>query len=65
MPRPKVYKNDRVQLQIRLTPVIRKRLEREAGRRMVSKNFLAEKAIEDALVRWEKEDVGDTAPLAV
>ena len=55
MPRPKTYKSDRVQMQIRLPASVRKRLEKESERRTVSKNFLVEKAIEDALAAWENE----------
>jgi predicted transcriptional regulator len=55
MPRPKVYKNERIQIQIRLTTATRRRLEKQAAKRLVSKNLLAERAIEEALDRWEAE----------
>jgi predicted HicB family RNase H-like nuclease len=43
------------QIQIRVAPQLKKRLVAEAFRRTVSLNFLAEKAIEDALKVWEKQ----------
>ena len=55
MPRPKTYKNERVQMQIRLPAKIRLRLEKESERRTVSKNFLVERAIEEMLEQWESE----------
>ena len=54
MPRDKVY-DERVQLQVRFTPEDRERLEKEAARRGVSKNYLVERAVCEALDRWEKE----------
>jgi predicted HicB family RNase H-like nuclease len=54
VPRDKVY-DERVQLQVRFTPEDRERLEKEAERRGVSKNYLVERATCEALDRWEKE----------
>jgi predicted HicB family RNase H-like nuclease len=47
--------DEQVQIQIRLTPELRKRLTAEADRRVVSVNLLAERAIEHALNLWEKQ----------
>lgn len=55
MPRPKVYNKERIQMQVRLPAMVSKRLEKEAARRVVSKNFLVERAIAEALERWESE----------
>jgi predicted HicB family RNase H-like nuclease len=44
-----------VQLQFRLTAELRDRLRREADRRDVSVNFLIERALDDSVIRWEKE----------
>lgn len=49
--------NEQVQIQIRLTPELRQRLGKEADRRVVSINLLAERAIEYALARWEKQSL--------
>lgn len=55
MPRDRIYEEERVQLQVRFLPEDRERLEREAERRGVSKNYLVERAVCEALDRWEKE----------
>lgn len=46
---------DQTQMQVRLSTVVRERLRNEADRRAVSVNLLVERAIEDALTRWEKQ----------
>jgi predicted HicB family RNase H-like nuclease len=55
MPRTKDYVDERVQLQFRLTESLRDRLRKEADRRAVSINFLIERALEESVVKWEKE----------
>jgi predicted HicB family RNase H-like nuclease len=55
MPREKIYEEERVQLQFRLTADLRDRLRRQADRRAVSINYLIERALEEGVVRWEKE----------
>jgi predicted HicB family RNase H-like nuclease len=55
MPRAKDYVEERVQLQFRLTTDLRDRLRVQADRRAVSVNYLIERAIEDAVVKWERE----------
>jgi predicted HicB family RNase H-like nuclease len=55
MPRAKDYIDERVQLQFRLTTDLRDRLRTQADRRAVSVNYLIERAIEDAVVKWERE----------
>jgi predicted transcriptional regulator len=47
----------RVQMQIRLDPQLRRRLEEEAARRMLSKSLLAERAIAWALDKWESDEL--------
>lgn len=46
-----------VQIQIRLPLSLRRRLDAEAKRRAVSRNFLAERAISEALERWEVQPI--------
>ena len=46
---------EQAQLQIRLPRDVRRRLDREAARRVVSVNYLAEKAIESSLDLWEAQ----------
>lgn len=53
--RPRKYTDNRVQIQIRLDPKLKKRLQKEARRRAVAANLLAERAIEEGLGRWEQE----------
>jgi predicted HicB family RNase H-like nuclease len=48
---------DQVQIQIRLPRTLRERLHQEARRRAISVNFLAERAIANAIDQWEKEKV--------
>lgn len=55
--RPQKYPEDRVQMQIRLPLKLRKRLQKEADRRYVSKCLLAERALIEGLDRWEKEEL--------
>ena len=55
MPRTKDYVDERVQLQFRLTESLRDRLRKEADRRAVSINFLIERALEESVLKWEKE----------
>jgi predicted HicB family RNase H-like nuclease len=57
MPRERIYEEQRVQLQVRFQAEDRERLEREAERRGVSKNYLVERAVCEALDRWEKEKI--------
>jgi predicted HicB family RNase H-like nuclease len=47
--------DQRVQVQFRLSSGAKRRLRREADRRQVSTNFLIEKALDEALAKWEKE----------
>lgn len=51
----RISDEEQVQLQIRLPLALRDRLNREADRRAVSVNLLAERAIEQALDGWEKQ----------
>lgn len=55
--RPRMYDDDRVQIQIRIDPKLLQRLKKEALRRCVSKNLLVERAIEEALNTWEGESL--------
>jgi hypothetical protein len=55
MPRQKVYDNKRVQVQVRMPAKLRDRLNVESQRRFVSKTALVERALEMALLKWEKE----------
>jgi len=55
MPRAKEYVEERVQLQFRLSTDLRDRLRAQADRRAVSINFLIERALEESVLRWEKE----------
>lgn len=55
--RPRKYNDDRVQMQIRISPKVKARLKKESERRIVSSNLLAERAIEEMLQVWEKERV--------
>lgn len=55
MPRQKIYDGERIQIQVRLPEELGDRLDAEAERRMVSKTYLVERAIEMALPKWEKE----------
>jgi predicted HicB family RNase H-like nuclease len=52
--RPKEY-DGRVQLQFRLEPKLKEKLQKEAKRRQVSTNYLLETALEEALTKWAKE----------
>lgn len=52
-------------MQIRIALGSRKRLEHEATRRLVSKNFLIERAVEEALDRWESEAAVSQTPVPV
>lgn len=55
--RPRKYNDNRVQIQIRIDPKLLARLKKEATRRCVSKNLLAERACEEMLNTWEKESL--------
>jgi predicted transcriptional regulator len=55
MPRAKTYRNERVQMQVRLPAPLLKRIEKEASKRVVSKTFLVERALVEALDRWEAD----------
>ena len=46
---------EQAQIQIRLTTELRDRLQREAERRTVSVNFLAERALSESLEKWEQQ----------
>jgi predicted HicB family RNase H-like nuclease len=46
-----------VQMYLRIPKALRQRFQAEAKRRAVSMNLLGERAIEEALTRWEKEDM--------
>jgi predicted transcriptional regulator len=52
-------------MQIRMAVGVRKRLAREANRRMVSNNFLIERAVEESLDRWEQEAAVSQTPVPV
>lgn len=54
MPRTKET-GERIQLQFRMSYKVRERLRKEAARRRVSVNYLIEKALEENLLKWEKE----------
>jgi hypothetical protein len=54
--RPLKYNDARVQMQVRLPPKLRNRLQKEAARRAVSKTLLVERAIQESLDRWEQEE---------
>jgi hypothetical protein len=47
----------RGQIQVRLPSALIQRLEEEADRRRVSKTFLVEQMILNALPRWEEQDL--------
>ena len=47
--------DDRVQMQFRILPKNKDRLRKEATRRQVSTNYLIEKALDESLIKWEKE----------
>ena len=51
----------RVQIQVRVQPDLRQRLQDQADRRLVSKTRLVERAIEEALERWEDDDLVTSA----
>lgn len=55
MPRAKTYRNDRVQMQVRLPAPLLKRVEKEATKRVISKTYLVERALNDLLDRWDAE----------
>ena len=63
MARPKQYNKDRIQMQVRLSAAVRKRLEREAGRSGRLQELPCRGAIAEALDRWEKEEA-DASVLA-
>ena len=46
---------ERIQIQARISQALSDRLAKEAERRVVSKNFLIEKAVEIMLDEWEQE----------
>ena len=48
---------ERIQIQARISQILSDRLAREAERRVVSKNFLIEKAVEIMLEEWEQESL--------
>ena len=54
--RPQKYPQGRVQMQVRLPLKLRKRLQKEADRRYVSKALLVERALTESLERWEQEE---------
>jgi len=54
--RPRTYE-ERRQIQIRLPEDVRERLDDEANRRRVSKNYLIEQMIVDQLPAWEAQDI--------
>ena len=47
--------DEQVQIAFRVPAELRARFVAEASRRAVSNNYLGERALEDALDRWEKE----------
>jgi hypothetical protein len=51
--RPRSYDEERRQIQIRLPEDLRERLDDEASRRRVSKNYLIEQMISDMLPTYE------------
>jgi predicted transcriptional regulator len=57
MPRAKTYRNDRVQMQVRLPASLLKRVEKEATKRVISKTYLVERALSDLLDRWDAESL--------
>ena len=57
MARPLKYTEERVQMQVRIPPKLRKRLQKEADRRYVSKCLLVEAALTQSLDHWEHEDL--------
>lgn len=46
---------DQVQVALRVPIELRERMVKEAARRAVSINYLGERALSDALTKWEKE----------
>jgi len=50
-------KEEQVQVPLRVPRKLRERLQKEARRRAVSVNFLGERALADAVDRWEKEKI--------
>lgn len=54
-PRTEEPAEEQKQIQLRLPAQTRERLRAEADRRSVSVNFLGERAIEQALDKWEKQ----------
>jgi predicted HicB family RNase H-like nuclease len=47
--------DDQAQLSIRVPVMLRERLQKEAARRTVSLNLLAQRALEECLTKWEKQ----------
>ena len=47
--------DEQAQIQIRVATHIRDRLQAEAARRVVSVNYLAERALQEMLVKWENQ----------
>ena len=47
--------DEQAQLSIRVPVMLRERLQKEAARRTVSLNLLAQRALEESLVKWEKQ----------
>lgn len=47
--------DEQAQIQIRLASDLRDRLQAEASRRVVSVNYLAERALEEMVAKWENQ----------
>lgn len=54
---PMTDPDELVQIQVRLPRSLRMRLADEADRRMVAKALLVERALAEALDRWEREPI--------
>ena len=47
--------DEQAQLNLRVPAILRERIQKEATRRTVSVNLLAQRALEEALTKWEKQ----------
>ena len=55
--RPPMKGGPRVQLNTRTQKKTRDRLKKQADRRGVSVSYMVERALQESLVRWEKEEL--------
>lgn len=55
--RPRVYTANRVQLNTRTSKRTRDRLKKQADRRGLSVSYMVDRALQESLDRWEKEEL--------